>query len=104
MYLFFLGCEVGKHVDSLSPYFVKRGAKAALGSYSKFQSGGESGDVSTSLFYDGLYQGLLSGRSLGESVKLGREAASPDRIYYCAWLLFGNPNISFRLKPYGIEE
>jgi hypothetical protein len=36
---FFLGCEVGKHIESVSPFFVKKGAKATLGSYSKFLSG-----------------------------------------------------------------
>jgi hypothetical protein len=75
-----------------------------LGSYCRFQSGGESGDVSTRLFYDELYQGLLGGKSIGEALRLGREVASPDRIYYCSWLLFGNPNISFYFKPYGIKN
>jgi hypothetical protein len=98
---FFLGCQVGGHIDGVAPAFVRHGAKAAIGSYCKFLSGGDSGEVATSTFYDGLYQGLLSGNTLGESLMAGRRAAGPDRIYYCAWLLFGNSNVSFSARRYG---
>lgn len=98
---FFLGCQVGGHVDGVAPSFVRGGAKAAIGSYCKFVSGGDSGKVATSVFYDGLYQGVLSGKSVGESLRAGRRAAGRDRIYYCAWLLFGNSNVRFSAARYG---
>jgi hypothetical protein len=92
---FFLGCEAGRDTESVAPSFVKKGARASIGSYCRFFSGGDSGEVRTSTFYDELYRGLVEGRSLGESSKAGRKASAPERVYYCGWLLFGNPNLSF---------
>jgi hypothetical protein len=98
---FFLGCQVGGHVEGVAPTFVRKGAKIAIGSYCTFLSGGDSGEVATSAYYDGLYQGLLSGARIGESVRAGRRAAGPNRIYYCAWLLFGDAGLTFSLRPIG---
>jgi hypothetical protein len=72
-----------------------------LGAYCRFLSGGGSGKVSVSAYYDALYQELIGGKSLGASVKAGRRAAAPDRIYYCTWLLFGNPNLYFSKQRFG---
>jgi hypothetical protein len=101
---FFLGCCAGDTADSTAPVFVKKGAKAALGAYCAFLSGGSSADVSVTAFYTALYQGLVSGQTLGNSVKAGRRAAAPDRIYYCTWLLFGNPNIQFSTRWFGRDR
>ncbi len=98
---FFLGCNSGADMNSVAPTFVKQGARASVGAYCEFLSGGNSGEVSTSAFYDALYQGLVAGVSLGESVRAGRKAAAPDRIYYCAWLLFGNPHVAFSVQKFG---
>lgn len=98
---FFLGCRAGESIDSVASTFVRRGARAALGAYCGFLSGGGSDDVSISAYYDALYQSLIAGKSLGESVKAGRQAAAPGRIYYCAWLLFGSPNIRFSMQRFG---
>jgi len=98
---FFLGCSAGGSINSVASTFVRKGARAALGAYCGFLSGGGSDDVSISAYYDSLYQGLVRGKSLGESVKAGRRAAAPGRIYYCAWLLFGDPNIRFSLQRFG---
>jgi hypothetical protein len=98
---FFLGCQVGAHVDAVAPVFVRGGARVAIGSYCPFLSGGDSGDVATSSYYDALYQGLLSGTRIGEAVQTARRAAGPDRIYYCAWLLFGQAGLSFSTRPFG---
>lgn len=98
---FFLGCSAGESIDSAASTFVKKGARGALGAYCRFLSGGTTGDVSLSAYYDALYQGLIGGRTLGASVKAGRRAAAPGRIYYCAWLLFGNPNVHFSRKKFG---
>ncbi|HSS75714.1 MAG TPA: hypothetical protein VLV54_03125 [Thermoanaerobaculia bacterium] len=101
---FFLGCNAGSDIDSTAPYFVQEGAKASIGSYCGFLSGGDSGAVSLSAYYDELYQGLISGKRLGDAVRAGRKAAFPGRVYYCAWLLFGNPNVRFSTKAFGGAE
>jgi len=98
---FFLGCSAGESIDSVASTFVKKGARGALGAYCGFLSGGGSGEVSISAYYDALYQGLIGGETLGASVKAGRRAASPGRIYYCTWLLFGNPNVHFSTQRFG---
>jgi len=98
---FFLGCNAGGDMNGVAPTFVQKGALASVGAYCGFLSGGNSGEVSVSAFYDALYQGLVAGDRLGESIRAGRNAAAPDRIYYCAWLLFGNPNVSFSAQKFG---
>jgi len=98
---FFLGCNAGGKMNGVAPTFVKKGALASIGAYCRFLSGGSSGEVSVSAYYDALYQGLVAGDSLGEAVQAGRKAAAPDRIYYCSWLLFGNPNVIFSTQKFG---
>jgi len=101
---FFLGCSAGQGSDSVAATFVKKGARGAIGAYCRFLSGGASGNVSVSVYYDALYKGLIGGKTLGESVKAGRRAATPGRIYYCSWLLFGNPNVRFSVRQFGGAE
>jgi len=98
---FFLGCSAGGDIAGVAPTFVRKGARASVGAYCRFLSGGSSGEVSVSSFYDTLYKKIVAGESLGESIRAGREAAAPDRIYYCAWLLFGNPSASFSVQKFG---
>lgn len=98
---FFLGCNAGGDMDGTAPTFVRKGARASMGAYCGFLSGGDSGDVSESTFYDALYRGLIAGDSLGEAIRTARKAAAPGRIYYCTWLLFGNPNVTFKVQKFG---
>ena len=84
---FFLGCQVGAHIEAVAPVFVRRGARAAIGSYCKFLSGGDSGEVATSAFYDELYQGLLRGVRSPKSSRPGGEPPGPTgSITAGAWL------------------
>lgn len=92
---FFLGCAVAAHAGAIAPYFSELGASAVIGSICPFRSGGDSGNVAESAFYDELYKGIVSGKSLAASLLAGRRAAGSQRIYYCAWLLFGQANLSF---------
>ena len=93
-----VGCSTGAGAESLAPGLVRLGAKAVIGMAFVFRSGDPSGgDIKNPLFYDTLWSGIVAGKPIGEAL-LRAKQAMPNNEWSAMWLLFGNANLSFKIK------